>query len=397
LQFFASAHVQAYLIQLAPQLNLTSKDLCAMELTLIQTLKFNLLVPSSAEFVHVLLSRLEDVCSDGDDHDAQLLGPLHAWAAKYLHYLEKEFSNVEFNQSEKALASAFCAMARWSIVPVPLASAEHEAEAMKVALATILGKAEPSGDLAQPSVARMHVAWRSVVTHSDLASICTVRTRFIERRIVSAISHDKDTVYPAALKNASSSEELSSCHGPIMHGDKLAASSATPADVKIPIAVRPSAPPIAAPSSLAAQAPTVASSHGLAAGKVPSEGGELASSDASTAFRAVAKRDLQEVRVVLQGQVVHKNTVHPTPSKTARAFKAVADDDTEGSVSPDDVTKFECGVEAPAHVAAAAAVARGNNNKAIDFDAVASPMNHKRRASSRFGQQLSCAHSKRQK
>jgi hypothetical protein len=391
-----SAFIQADLIQLAPQLNLTSKDLCAMELTLIQTLKFNLLVPSSAEFVHVLLSRLGDVCSNGDDHDSQLLDPLHAWAAKYLLYLEKEFSNVEFNQSEKALASAFCAMARWSIMPLPLASAEHEAEAMKVALATILGKAEASGDLAQPAVARVHVAWRSVVTHSDFASICTVRTRFIERRIVSAISHDKDTVYPAALKNASSSEELSSCHEP-MKGGHLAA----PADVKVPIAVRPGAPLVVTPSSLAAQAPAVtASSQALAQGQVLSEGGAASGDTTTTAFRAVAKRELQEVRVVLQGQVVHKDAMHPTPSKTARAFKAVADDDTEGSVSPDDVTKFECCVEAPAEGAttatAVAAVARGNN-KAIDFDAVASPMNHKRRASSRLGQQRSSTHSKRQK
>lgn len=355
------------MIQLAPQLNLTPRDLCNMELTLIQTLKFNLLVPSSAEFVQVLLLRLEDLCGRGSD-DPLLLDPLPAWAAKYLLYLEKEFSNVEFNQSEKALASAFCAIAKWSIMPLALVSAEHEADAMKAALATILGKSEPTGDLADPSVARAHLAWRAVVAHADLASICTVRTRFIERRIVSAISHDRDAVYPAAV--ADQRAGAASVPGP---DDTVPL--ATP-KVKIPIAVRPSA--LVAAAVLLAPAQTEAAA-------------EVAATDAgcATAFTAVPKR-AAAVTVVLQGQLV----VHPTPSKDARwPFKAVADDETEGSVSPDDVAKFE-GMAANAVLAP-----KGNKCVATDFEReAAAPVGaQKRRASSRLACSSDGGPSKRQK
>jgi len=382
--FSAGSQIKvADLIQLAPQLNLTPRDLCNMELTLIQTLKFNLLVPSSVEFVQVLLLRLADACESSASGDLELLlDPLHAWAAKYLGYLEKEFSNVEFNQSEKALASAFCALAKWSIAPLALASAEHEAEAIKAALAAILSKAAPAGDLAEPSVARAHCAWRAVAAHNDLASICTVRTRFIERRIVSAISHDKDAVYPAS--DARSLGGAASVPGP----EDVHPAAATPAHVKVPIAVRPSALPVAT-SSAAGLAPAGAEA-------VPTE---VAATDAgaATAFTAVSKR---EADVVLQGQSAGPQPVassgvevQPTPCKDASkrgSFKAVADDEAvEGSVSPDDVAKFEsCGTAPPA-------LAKGN--KATDFDGVASPAGaNKRRASSRLAHPDS-AHGKRQK
>jgi hypothetical protein len=167
-----------------------------MELTLIQTLQFNLLVPTSVEFVSIFLMRLEELCGHGTN-DPLLLDMLPAWTTKYLQYLAKDFSNIDFNQSEKALACTFCAVARWSIRGQSLASAEQEAEAMKAALTVILGETEPTGNLANASAVRLHSAWRAVAARPDLDSICTVRCRFIERSIISAIGNDEDTMYPA--------------------------------------------------------------------------------------------------------------------------------------------------------------------------------------------------------
>ena len=102
------------MVHLAPLLKLSPREICNMEVTLIQALNSKLLVPSSEEFVPIFLMRLEDLCGRGTD-DPLLLDMLPAWTTKYLQYLENDFSNIEFNQSEKALACTFCAVARWSI------------------------------------------------------------------------------------------------------------------------------------------------------------------------------------------------------------------------------------------------------------------------------------------
>jgi len=51
--------LQADLVQLAPQVPVTARDVCALELTLIQTLSFNLFVPAAREFAVAVLARVE--------------------------------------------------------------------------------------------------------------------------------------------------------------------------------------------------------------------------------------------------------------------------------------------------------------------------------------------------
>lgn len=93
-----------------------------MELTLIQTLQFNLFVPSMLEFAHAFITRLVAGCSAlvaAEDIDESLLfEPMHAWTTQYFAYLESDFAFIERRQSEKAEVVVQCALARWSIMCV---------------------------------------------------------------------------------------------------------------------------------------------------------------------------------------------------------------------------------------------------------------------------------------
>ena len=189
--------LKADLVQLAPLLKLSPQEICSAELKLILSFDSKLLVPSSSEFLPIFLARLKDVyvC---DARDSLSLIELPGWATEYLEYLEKDFTNIEFNQSEKALACCFCAVARYSLKDQHVLSSAQEAEATKVALEVLLGESAPTGSSVNPLVLQLHTAWRTVAAHEDLHSICRVRCRFIERRIISAVKIFKGSSYPAA-------------------------------------------------------------------------------------------------------------------------------------------------------------------------------------------------------
>ena len=106
----------AELVQLAPQLRIKPRDICVMELQLIQTLQFDLFVPTTAEFTDALISRLEGRCAQTARLDKVDLTPLRAWVSTYTKYLEFDFTALEFRQSEKAAALVNCALARWSMM-----------------------------------------------------------------------------------------------------------------------------------------------------------------------------------------------------------------------------------------------------------------------------------------
>jgi len=144
LSSFSSAtclrHVsQADLVRMIPQMHVGPRDVCLMELRFIQLLQFNLFVPTAVEFAQCLVAKLtahamvfttETALSaaaargdrgggggGGDPAAAaeQLrLDNVPARAARYLEYLELEFKNIEYRQSEKALAAVTCAIAHWS-------------------------------------------------------------------------------------------------------------------------------------------------------------------------------------------------------------------------------------------------------------------------------------------
>lgn len=178
---------------------------------LILSFDSKLLVPSSLEFMLVFLTRLEDLCNC-DEQCSLMLDELPEWTSEYLQYLEKDFTNIEFNQSEKALACCFCAVARWSIKAQQFTSTLQEAEAMRLALEVLLEESAPTGYLVNHSVLRLHAAWRTVVAHKDLRSICRVRCRFIARRIISAddfLKESSDSVVSLDKENIAKAVPLS--------------------------------------------------------------------------------------------------------------------------------------------------------------------------------------------
>ena len=293
---------QADLVLLAPQLNLKPRELCSMELKLIQALRFNLFVPTSLEFSQAFLSLVVDAVGD----ESLLLDPLQQWTQKYLKYLDGDLANIEFIQSEKALGAITCAVARWSLMHLPLASSADEGTAMEKLICE-LSNGEPGPEAIvdvpgrDPAVTSVFKALRSVIKHADLFSVDPVRRRNIEKRIVSAISRDTETEYPVApaprvAAAASEAEEPAS-------------------DAFRPIAVRPAA--VVAPAA----APSLSSAEASAA---PPAG------DDSTAFTAVPKRkpdsDSRPVKVAEEAPVVK-----PTPLKADSKFKTLFDG--EGSLS----------------------------------------------------------------
>ena len=144
------SHVQAELVARFPQMHIRPHDVCIMELRFIQLRQFNLFVPTAIEFAQCLIARLivhatapealgAAAAAASPSREAGLGGSgrhggggggggdpaaaagqalrqstLQARAAQYLEYLELEFKNIEYRQSEKALAAVTCAIAHWS-------------------------------------------------------------------------------------------------------------------------------------------------------------------------------------------------------------------------------------------------------------------------------------------
>lgn len=104
------------IVRLAPQLHIQLPDVLLMELTLIQSLQFNLFVPTAIEFAHAFIAQLKEACADLANHDNLLFEPMHEWSSRYIKYLESDFSFIENLQSEKAFVVVQCALARWSIM-----------------------------------------------------------------------------------------------------------------------------------------------------------------------------------------------------------------------------------------------------------------------------------------
>lgn len=123
-------------MQLAPQLRVKPKDVCALELALIQTLSFNLFVPAAREFAMAVLSRVESTlvahvaasasaCSSsaaaaisrgrnasGHQESSSVLAQ---WADEYLQLLASDFGACEYRQSERGVAVARVAVAKWCL------------------------------------------------------------------------------------------------------------------------------------------------------------------------------------------------------------------------------------------------------------------------------------------
>ena len=134
-------------MQLAPQLKIQARDLCVMELSLVQTLQSNLFVPTTVEFTAAILSRLEALCSLTQSPIAPAVGvsllfdSMHASGALFAGYFEKDLCNIEYRQSEKALAAATLALARWSIAheATSLSSTADEVRNLRAVVKRLVG------------------------------------------------------------------------------------------------------------------------------------------------------------------------------------------------------------------------------------------------------------------
>ena len=154
------------LMQMAPQLKLKPNDLCVMELTLIQTLKFHLIVPTTVEFAHALLTKFEYDCSG----KGLLIASIKECAIIYAGYLATEFVNLEFSQSEKAVIVASCAIARWSIMHEAIESAGDEAMMLEARLDAMHDASPIAETPFDPVVEMAHQVWMG--TLAECAGTC---------------------------------------------------------------------------------------------------------------------------------------------------------------------------------------------------------------------------------
>jgi hypothetical protein len=192
----------ADLMRLAPHLQITQREVCVMELRLLQTLQFNLFIPTTIEFSFALIDRvIAKTCYvlHEDDIRKEIL---QENVVKYITYLDSEFSNIEYRQSEKARAVVHCAIARWALSNMELTSKEMEKETMSIFL-EVISKGPPfvstqaidlSLDYAALSVIK---AWKEVVRALPrLASNPQDRNSHLELFILNAIEQDETAPYP---------------------------------------------------------------------------------------------------------------------------------------------------------------------------------------------------------
>lgn len=171
-----------------------------MELKVIQILQFNLFIPTTIEFAMELLKRLARKVDQDIFSEKEILVSIK----KYINYLEAEYSNIEYRQSEKALIVVHCALARWCVVFTDFrsfSSKEEEMEAMSASVAH-MNKGIGSGDLGCcPVVCKVQTEWCNMVQSlSQMAQLPHDRRVALEQFIITAIGSDESTVYDVPQK-----------------------------------------------------------------------------------------------------------------------------------------------------------------------------------------------------
>lgn len=188
----------ADLVGLAPQLRISPRDICVLELHFIQEINFTLFVTTTTEFARSMIERLEATTAGADlvsllglyPGESILLDNIYAWACKYISYLERKFENLEFRQSEKAFAVANCAVARWSIMHLSFSSNTEEAEAMANCLRVLQTSRPYTPELFDPIIREVHLAWHGMLATVAELSVDPYLRRELEEQIVNCIAED---------------------------------------------------------------------------------------------------------------------------------------------------------------------------------------------------------------
>lgn len=200
--------LQHDLLRLAPHLKVTPQKICDLELKLIQTLEFNLFVASTLEFSLDLLRRLvAQAGNTGGFSEEGMLGSI----MKYIGYLESDFANIEYRQSEKARAVVHCALAKWSISKQQiLTSKEMEEELISNALINMDKTCDTYGVGFSSEVSQVHAEWFSILESFPRLSQDADHERRVrlEELIVTAIGNDEKTAYALPLVRTSSEDIL---------------------------------------------------------------------------------------------------------------------------------------------------------------------------------------------
>jgi hypothetical protein len=112
---------QSDIVRFAPALELEPRDVFVVELRIIQTLHFDLFVPTAFEFCHELVVRLQrrssgalGVAMSADRPLALATQPLTALAQRFVTYLARDMTYLAACQSERACVAVHCALACWS-------------------------------------------------------------------------------------------------------------------------------------------------------------------------------------------------------------------------------------------------------------------------------------------
>lgn len=196
------------LIRLAPQLRIKPHDVCVMELTLIQTLKFNLFVATSREIVGSLIGLfIEDLGGPGSSGARSFTSPpieaalatntskssaskeITSWAVDYLKILERDFANMSYLQSVKAVAASSCAIARWDVKHRDIKSSTDEATAISEWLLSVPESTQQSGFLAS--------AWREIIASiPGLSPMTDPSVMEVQAIILKSIVGGRTVFYP---------------------------------------------------------------------------------------------------------------------------------------------------------------------------------------------------------
>jgi hypothetical protein len=165
-------------------------------------MQFNLFIPTTIEFSLALLKRLIAQSNKCDFSEKVMLG----FIMKYINYLDGEFSNIEYRQSEKARAVVHCALARWSVSHLTITSNVMEETIMLSAIASMdkIIVHESSFEFT-PSALHVHEAWHSIVQSLPLLSQEQDHQRRVnlEEFIVTAIGKDEMTAYEIITSSSS--------------------------------------------------------------------------------------------------------------------------------------------------------------------------------------------------
>lgn len=196
------------LIRLAPQLRIKPHDVCVMELTLIQTLKFNLFVATSREIVGSLIGLfIEDLGGPDSSGARSFTSPpieaalatttsessaikeITSWAVDYLKILERDFANMSYLQSVKAVAASSCAIARWDVKHRDINSSTDEATAISEWLLSASESIQQSGFLAS--------AWREIIASiPGLSPMTDPSVMEVQAIILKSIVGGRTVFYP---------------------------------------------------------------------------------------------------------------------------------------------------------------------------------------------------------